>query len=572
MNKLLPGFALCATATFLLVGCDDGSDSGIPTNPNSPTLISYVGSPDAIAAWADPTQLTVDGPDVGTYAGKRQLARGNVDPMTGADLGQPAGVEIWKGADGHVWAVDLAADDTGVPAAVQVSSETGATVDATCTFNGTPDTATAFDYQGVLFAADLVTPTASSYIYRLPGADGVCNTADDVVHLVHPNMSASDAPLVASAMPQTAVYSSTGAITGYVAKSGASLVLLDANLANPVVVGSFAAAVGVANPMPIGLETGYPTGRLFDVDGSIVYVDYANHATSAALFAIPGWTSADEHLVSAASPTTLYFAVNTPAAGNVPASSTIYAMPADGSAVPVVASVQPGLVRQMQFPVQGSSLIVGVEDAGDFAIVAIPAAQADGGLGTTLAVAAGFNGGRFTATASDVYYTTWTSTSANGAVTRSGTTAGIVGIDGSVVQAPMANAQFLSGGEVDPWVAGDTTTQRTPFTTIFQVTNLGAATTSTEPVTGIQYTAPGLAGATLSSIDPATNTTIATLGSFPATTTATLLDGTVRGIGHALFIEATTQASTQDPATRDLYLLNSQTAGTLTPVAGNLGK
>ena len=206
MNKLLPGFALTATASLILAGCGGSSDNGVPTGPSS-TLISYVGSPDAIAAWADPTQLTVDGPDIGTYAGKRQLARGTVDPMTGTDLGQPAGVEIWKGADGHVWAVDLAAVDTGVPAAVQVSSETGATVDATCTFNGTPDTGTNFDYQGVVFSADLVTPTASSYIYRLPGADGVCNTADDVVHVVHPNMSTSDAPLVASAMPSTTVYS-----------------------------------------------------------------------------------------------------------------------------------------------------------------------------------------------------------------------------------------------------------------------------------------------------------------------------------------------------------------------------
>lgn len=571
MNKLLPGFALTATASLILVGCGGSSDNGVPTGPTS-TLISYVGSPDAIAAWADPTQLTVDGPDIGTYAGKRQFARGNVDPMTGVDLGQQAGMEIWEGADGHVWAVDLAADDTGVPAAVQVSSETGATIDATCTFNGTPDTGTNFDYQGVVFSADLVTPTASSYIYRLPGADGVCNTADDVVHVVHPNMGASDAPLVASAMPSTTVYSSTGAITGYIAKSGSNLVELDVNLANPVTVGTFAAAVGVASPLPIGLETGYPTGRLFDVDGSIVYVDFANHATSAALFAIPNWTPGDEHLVTAASPTTLYFAVNNPASGTTPASSTIYAMPADGSAVPIVISVQPGLVREMQFPVQGSNLIVGVEDAGSFALAAIPSTQTDGSLGTTLTIGTGFNSGRFTATASNVYYTMWTSTSTTGAVTRTGTTAGIVGADGSVVQAPMANAQFLFGGEVDPWAAGDTTTQRTPYTTVFEATSLGAATSSTEPVTGIQYTAPGLAGATLSSIDTSSNATIATLGTFPTTTTATLLDGTLRGIGHSLFIEATTQASTQDPATRDLYLLNSRTADTLTPVTGNLGQ
>ena len=571
MNKLLPGFALCATATFLLAGCGGDDDNGVPTGPST-TLVSYVGSPDVIAAWADPSTLSAAGPDAGSYAGKRQLARGNIDPMTGTDLGQQAGVEMWKGADGHVWAVDLTVADTGSPAAVQVSSEAGATVDATCTYSGVQAPGATLDYQGVVFAADLATPTASAYIYRLPGADGVCNTADDVIHLVHPNMGASDAPLVGAAMPATTVYSSTGAITGYVAKSGATLVELDANLANPVTVGSFGADVGVADPLPIGLETGYPAGRLFDVDGDIVYVDYAAHTTSAPLFSIPNWSTTDDALVAAASPTTLYFAVNTPSSGVLPASSSIYAMPADGSAVPVLVSVQPGLVREMQFPVQGASLVVGVEDAGDFAIVAIPAAQVDGGPGLALVVGTGFNGGRFTATASDVYYTMWTSATVGDVTTRSGTSAGIVGVDGTVVQAPLAGAQFLFGGELDPWAAGDTTTQRTPFTTLFEATGLTAGVSVTDPVTGHQYVADGLAGATLLSIDPATNATIATLGTFPTTTSATLLEGNFRGIGHAGFIEVSNQVTTQDPASRDLFLLNSQTGASLAAATANLGQ
>jgi len=571
MTKFLPGFALCATATFLLVGCggdDDGT--GIPVPPSSST-ISYVGSPDVIAAWADPSTLSFSGAALGTYAGKRQLARGTIDPMTGVDLQQPAGVEMWKGSDGHVWAVDLAVADTTVPTPVQVSSETGATTDAACTYSGIQAGAN-FDYQGVLFAPDLVTPTASSYIYRLPGVDGVCNSIDDVVHVVHPNMGAGDAPLVGAAMPATAVYSSDGAVTGYVAKSGAQLVMLDANLANPVPVGTFGASIGVASPLPIGLETGYPTGRLFDVDGSIVYVDYAAGTTSASLFLIPNWTATDEHLVTAASPTTLYFAVNTPASGVTPASSAIYAMPADGSAVPTVISLQPGLVRQMEFPVQGGNLVAGVEDAGAFTIVAIPEGQTDGSAGTTLATAAGFNGGRFTATANDVYYTMWTVTSSGTTSTRSGSTAGIVGMDASVVQAPTPGAQFLFGGELDAWAAGDTTTQRSPFITVFQATGMTTQVSGTDPLTGTTFTSDGLAGATLSSIDTSTNTTIAALGTFPPGTQATQLQGSPRGLGHVFFVEAYNQATTQDPASRDLFLLNSQTAGSLTQATANLGQ
>ena len=573
MTKLLPGFTLCATATFLLVGCGGDSDSstGIPIPPTSST-ISYVGSPDVIAAWADPSTLTFSGATAGTYAGKRQFARGTIDPMTGVDLQQPAGVEMWKGTDGHVWAVDLAVPDTTVPTPVQVSSETAATADPLCTYSGIQAAGAGFDYQGVVFAPDLVTPTASSYIYRLPGVDGVCNSIDDVVHIVHPNMGAGDAPLVGAAMPATTVYSSDGAVTGYVAKIGAQLVMLDVNLANPVPVGTFAASIGVASPMPIGLETGYPTGRLFDVDGNIVYVDYAAGTTSASLFLIPNWSATDEHLVTAASPTTLYFAVNTPASGSTPASSAIYAMPADGSAAPTVISLQPGLVRQLEFPVQGGDLVAGVEDAGAFTIAAIPEGQTDGSAGMTLATAAGFNGGRFTATANDVYYTMWTVANSGATRTRSGSTAGIVGMDASVVQAPTAGAQFLFGGELDAWAAGDTTTQRSPFITVFQAAGMTTQASATDPLTGTTFVSDSLAGATLSSIDTSTNATIAALGTFPSGTLATQLQGSPRGLGHVFFIEAYSQATTQDPASRDLYLLNSQTAGSLAQATANLGQ
>jgi hypothetical protein len=570
-SKLVPGFALCATATFLLVGCGGSDDNGIPTPPNNPTLVSYVGSPDMIAAWADPSTLAFSGPTIGSYAGKRQFERGNLDPMTGVDLGQQAGVEMWEGSDGHVYAANLTVDDTSTPGPVQVSSETGATTNDVCVFNGGPDTQTNIDYTGVLLAADLVTPTASSYIYRLPGADGVCNTADDVVHFVHPNMSTSDAPMVAAAMPQTAIYSSDGSVTGYVAKMGANLVELDANLSNPVDIGSFGANIGVANPLPIGLESGYPTGRLFDVDGNIVFVDYVNQTTSAPLFSIPNWTPTDEHIIAAASPTTLYFAVNTPSNGVIAASSSIYAVPADGSDVPVLMSVQPGLVRQMEFPVGGSSLVAAVEDLSAYTIVGIPQDQTDGSAGVTLATAANFNGGRFTATSGAVYYTMWMASTTGTTTTRSGSTAGIVGMDGTVIQAPQAGSQFLLGGEVEPWAAGDTTTQREPFITVFEATGMTQSASATNPLTGQQFTADSLAGATLNSIDTTSNQTIAALGTFPSTTTATLMQGTLRGIGNVGFIEAYNQGSTQDPSTRDLYLVNTQTSGTLTQATANLG-
>jgi len=48
------------------------------------------------------------------------------------------------------------------------------------------------------------------------------------------------------------------------------------------------------------------------------------------------------------------------------------------------------------------------------------------------------------------------------------------------------------------------------------------------------------------------------------------LTDTFRGNGDSGFIEATNSISTQEPVTRDLYILNSNTANSLTRVTSNL--
>jgi hypothetical protein len=62
---------------------------------------------------------------------------------------------------------------------------------------------------------------------------------------------------------------------------------------------------------------------------------------------------------------------------------------------------------------------------------------------------------------------------------------------------------------------------------------------------------------------------VATVGTLPVST-ATALTGTFRGSEDTGFLEATNPLSTGNPATRDLYLLDSQTSGSLLRVAGNL--
>lgn len=554
--------ALGAVLLCSLSACGGGGGHGGYLGGPPPQTTSYVGTTGVFAAWADPNSGNFAADAIGSFAGKRQVLRGEVDFLTGVSVGQPAGMEIYKGGDGHIHALDLTT--IGQPQDQQVSSESLATVDDTCSLTGTAVAGANIDYAGVYFTADLQNTTNSSYFYRLPGPDGVCDTPDDVVQMVKTGMAVTDAPITVSAMPVATVRTSLGAISGFVAKSGANLVLVDGNFANPVVLGTFAAPIGVAVALPVGTIQGYPTGQLYVVDGNIVYVDYVAHTTSAPLFTIPNWTPTNEAALFAASPTVLYFSINTPATPTVPASGSVYSMPADGSAAPAAIGSEAGRIVELEFPVQSNELILSAENPA-YVLRALPAT---GGAALTL-LSSAQNGGTFTATASNVYYTTWMSSydSATKTETHSATQSGIVGIDGSVVMAPVANSSFLIGGEQLPW-PDDTITTQTAYKTMFQITGLSPVMV-TNPSTGEQYVEDGVSGGTMASIDAASNQVVATIGTLP-TSTATFLTGTFRGIGDTGFVEATTAVSTQDPATRDLYLLNSQSDNTLIQATNNL--
>src|SRR5579883_1438073 len=207
---------IAAVSAWALVGCGggDGGYVGEYGGGGGAMLDSYLGTTGVMLGWADDVSGTFSAAPIGSYAGKRQALRGSIDYLTGQSLGQRAGVEIYKGADGHIYALDLTS--TQAPAAQTVSSESAATVDDTCSLSGTQVAGASYDYAGVYFAADLVSPTNSSYIYRLPGPDGVCNTADDVFHMVKTGMSPNDAPIVATGMPVATVKTATGGISGFV--------------------------------------------------------------------------------------------------------------------------------------------------------------------------------------------------------------------------------------------------------------------------------------------------------------------------------------------------------------------
>jgi hypothetical protein len=552
--------------TGLLGGCGGGDYT--PRPPPPPT--SYLATSDAFVAFADGQTGVFTAAAPGTYAGKRQSIRGTVDRITGVDVGVLASLEIYKGGDGHIYALDLASRST--PAPQQVSSEGAATIDNTCSLTGTGVAGANSDYQGVLYVPDSQTPTNSRYFYRLPGADGVCNSADDIIQMVSTSTPVGTAPTTVAAMPTIGVSNQQGGIAGFVVKSQASLLLYDANFAMPVTLGTFAAAIGVATPLPSGLVEGSPTGQLYVVDGNIVFVNYAVPSISAPLFKLPRWTPTAPNAAFAASPTTLYFALNTPAAGATPASASVYSMPSDGSAAPtlLVTLPSPAVISALQFPVQSTNLIYSAIVNNAFAIYAL--AQGSTTPLQLVSSARGVNGGDFTATAANVYYTTFTVTidSTTLTNTRSGTASGIVGADGTQIQAPLANSMFATGGEYAPYPlpVGSAVTVQTPLETVFQVRGLSPVTVLST-TTGYTYTFDGVSGGTLVAIDAVTNHTVATLGILP-TSSAQFLAVNLRDANHSGFIDASSFVSTQNPTTHDLYLLNTHTASTLARVTSNL--
>jgi len=229
-----------------------------------------------------------------------------------------------------------------------------------------------------------------------------------------------------------------------------------------------------------------------------------------------------------------------------------------------VVATEAAHVDSLAFPVGGTDLVWG-ETTPTYTVRAI--AQS-GGSPLTVATGGG-NGGMFLATATAVYFTSWTSVTDATAmtVTRTSTASGINGLDGSVIQAPLANSTFASGGEEQPW-PDDTTTTATPYVTMLQVQGL-TRVSAVDAANGYTYTVDGVSGGTIVAIPTATNQPGVTIGTL-STSNTMWLTGTFRDAGHTGFIEGTNAASTADPSTRALYLINTLQPNTLERITNNL--
>ena len=533
-----------------------GGDDNNPPPPPPPATVQYVAPADStFVAAIDPNNPGAPAlGQLGNYAGARLFITGTIQSGSPTIVNQAGYTEVYKGSDGHIYRVDLAI--TGSPAATQVSSESNATIDDLCSLNGaTVSLGTDVNYLAEQYFNDYANPENSAYFYRLPGADGSCNTSDDVVYMVKLGMSSTDTPVLARMPAAVAHDPNTGAISGFVVNEGTALTFYDSNFQNRVVLETPTTPIGVAYPLGTTYVTA--TGRLFVLDGNIVYVNYGTQSVSPTLFTIPNW-SASKRFPTAANPTTLYFSADTSDYTLTPVAltSALYSIPRDGSATATQLSTESGIIQAIASPVGGTTTVYSVVPPKGFYTVRTLTNGSSSGAVT--AVTATGNAGSFIASDASIYYT-FETISAPDSMTRiyANTSTGIVAMDGTVIESPLANSKFI---------AQQSDANGSDWLNVVLATNL-APVTLVSTANGITYTEDGISGATLEVVSTATNSVTATLGTLPA---GTVMSGTGTLTGPAGYLDGLNVNSTLDPTSRDLFYINTGTANSLEALTSNL--
>ena len=540
-------------ATIVVGACGGGSgDSGGSVIP--PTSIQYVAPTDnAFVAAANPSNTsTVYGPTQGSYAGARLIITANLQVGSPTTHNQADYAQLYKASDGHLYRVNLLT--VGAPMTLQVSSESHATIDDRCSLNGANTIlGTDVNYVAVQSYVDFANPEYSAYFYRVPGPNGTCDTAEDVVYMVNLGMASTDAPIQAL-MPAAVVHDpTTGAITGFIVNEGTTLTMYDQNFQNRTVLFTPTTSISVAYLLA---STGVSaTGGLFVLDGNIVYVDYVQKVVSASLFTIPNWDPT-RRIVNSANGSIAYFAVNTSNETVLPVvpTSEVYSMPLDGSAPPSALAAESGAVGQVTVATYGSTVAWSiVPPGGQYTIRTL----APGGQVVT-SLAAAVNSGSFVATATDIYYTVSAfAVTAPHTGVYSNTQTGILGMDGTVVEVPVANSRF---------VAEERDNNGSDWLDVIRARNLTPVTLA-DTANGNTYTEDGISGATLEVVDTSTNNVTVTLGALPA---GTIMQGTGVLTASAGFLDGINVNSTGDPATRDLIYIDTSQANSLALLTSNL--
>jgi len=563
MSKIQKFFAALAvtavtSAGLYLSGCGSGSGGsntgGGGTNP-PPAQVQYVAPQDNVfvAAINPASTGTMYSPTLGNFAGARTFITGTIQAGTPTVQDQAQYAQVYKYIDGHVYGVALLSSST--PSAVQISSESQATIDDLCSNNGANTLlGTTVNYVATQYYNDYANPANSVYFYRLPGPSGTCNTTGDIIHMVKLGMSSSVAPITAL-MPVAVIHNpTTGAITGFIVNEGTAITEYDENFQNRAVLYAPTTPTDVAYTLATSGVSA--TGGLFVLDGNIVYINYTNNTVSSSLFSVPNWSSTSRFPNSANS-TTVFFSVNTSNEAQTPVvpTSEVYSMPLDGSAAPTSISPESGIVSAVAVAEYGTTPAWSVvPPGGNYTI-----RSSNGGTAAPVtAITAAGNSGSFVVTANAIYYTTSTYSKTGTAVTYSSTQTGIVSMSGTVIQAPLLNSRF---------VAEERDNNGNDWLDIIRARNLSPVTV-TSNTNSDTYTEDGLSGATLEVVSTSSNSVTITLGTLPSGTTIMSGSGTLTAPQG--YVDGLNVNSTPDPTTRDLIYIDTSTSNSVIQLTTNL--
>lgn len=403
-------------------------------------------------------------------------------PVTVSDLHTYA--VIYGGQDGKLYKVS-ALKSGGTPTKVQVSSETGAAT--ICNKSGNNDFAN---------------PDNSGYIYSLPGTDGLCNTTDDVWRMVKIGMTATTAPVPAKESVMSLNNWQTGAITGFLAKSGNSLNRYDANFDLAATVTTFTTLMGVYHYASNG-------DTVLWVDNKLFIYHIGTNTLSNLIY-----TSSSTYHNTPIDGTNGYFKDGT----------SIYKFPLDGSAAATVLATESGTIDKLFYT---DSKVVYVSSQGSSST--LKAVSKTGGTASTLDSATSGGISIYQVSGTRIYYNI---------TTGSGSTAKVANENGTI-ESSISNAVWTGA-------VGGTTVTLGPWTPVWVLRVDG-------------MTGTGMANGTLKSIDASNNTAVVTLGTVPSDIKSIVFYGN----GNDMLGTGSTNGTS---STFDIFFMNSDTPNSLVRV------
>lgn len=212
---------------------------------------------------------------------------------------------IYAKNDGKIYKVSALNGSSLAPQ--QVSNETLADSDNFCT--------------GSVWA-NYAQPAQSVYAYSLTGDDQDCNSDDDLLQLVHLDMTSTTAPISAKPIIVATADLSSGAVSGWLVNDGGTLRQCSADFAS--CGGSLAAITRAASELlSLGADA-----QLLQIDADLYVYNGQSNNLSASIFSLASGKSVGARTSDASH---IYFAVG----------SSLYRAPLDGSAAASLFHTEP---------------------------------------------------------------------------------------------------------------------------------------------------------------------------------------------------------------------------------------